>query len=148
MNLKMKNFIKILSLILLMGIMSCSKKPTTFDSKKPTTFDIVGQWGVYDVTFIFPDMEPTHLEFTNNYYCDYWTFQVNGVLSVKKSTSNKVDYGDYYYNTNIRKLKYIYEGYSDYIDADVAEVSPTEMIITAHFNSAGTTIYKMKKLAW
>lgn len=146
----MKNLIKILSLILLIGVMSCSKKPTTLDiaSKKPTTFNIAGQWGVYDVTFIYPDMEPTHLKFTNNFYCDYWTFQVNGILSVVRWKEEHINYGDYYYNANIRKLKYIYEGYSAYIDADVDEVSPTEMIITAHFNSAETTIYKMKKLAW
>ena len=114
--MKMKKIIKILGLVLLLGVGSCSKMPTTFD--------IVGQWGVYDVTYIFPDLEPTHLEFTNNHYCEYWTFQVNGILSVKKNSTNKVDYGDYYYNSNSRKLKFIHDGYTHYLDADVAEVSP------------------------
>lgn len=138
--MKMKKIIKILGLVLLLGVGSCSKMPATFD--------IVGQWGVYDVTYIFPDLEPTHLEFTNNHYCEYWTFQVNGILSVKKNSTNKVDYGDYYYNSNSRKLKFIHDGYTHYLDADVAEVSPIEMILTVRFSYGGTTIYKMKKLEW
>lgn len=136
----MKHLFNCLCVCLLLWVTSCTKQPTEFD--------IAGQWGVYDVTYIYEDSEPTHLEFTNNYYCEYWTFQVNGVLAVKRNLQEHIDYGDYFYNANNRTLKYIYEGFKNYINADVAIVSPLEMIITAHFNFGGTTIYKMKKLSW
>ena len=115
---------------------------------EPKEFDIVGQWGVVTETFYFPNMDPSYCGPLTNGYYEYWTFLINGALSVKHNQSQKIEYGDYIYNANKKTLRYIYDGYNHYIDADVFVSSPTEMIVTANFSYGGKTIYQMKKTAW
>lgn len=117
--------------------------------KQPTSFDIVGQWGVTEAIYYHENADPTRLTFSNNYYSQYWTFQINGALIITNHEGTKTEYGDYIYNTNTRNLRYRLPDniYKDYRDADVTIYSPTEILITTH-NYTGDSAIKLKKLKW
>ena len=139
-------FITFFAIIMLsLGLQSCTKKPTVFD--------IVGEWGITETTFYWNkdvvNAEPSHSVFTNNYYWQFWDFQINGALIVRDHNRNVEENGDFIYNTSKRKLTYrFYDNiYDAYRDADVTIVSPIEMIVTTH-TYASDTVYKMKKLKW
>ena len=140
----MKRFLSgILGVCWALVLTSCSKS-----NNEPTEFDIIGQWGVVSITYTQPGMDASYFGPMENKYYSYWTFQINGAMSVKSDLTGNMEYGDYVYNANKKTLRYIYGGYKSYVDANVAVMSPTEMAITANFGSIGNTLYRMKKVAW
>ena len=125
-------------------IWACTKS-----NPQPTKFDIVGKWGALSVTYTWPDKEADYFAPQGNSYYNYWTFQINGALIYESEPDHKKKYGDYVYNENTKKLTYIYDGYRYYVNADVIDMSPTEMVITADLGpSVGKTIYRLIKLEW